>query len=111
MTFEKVLDGAVRFINENVIPGMNDWQEIAARIAIGRLYENQQSVLTFLQNNGIVRAFGVINSDGDVDIDRLCTDLKREIQKKKKIQVAITGFGKMSFDASDVDKLYNYIKE
>ena len=50
MTFEKVLDGAVRFINENVIPGMNDWQEIAARIAIGRLYENQQSVLTFLQN-------------------------------------------------------------
>lgn len=111
MTFEKVLDGAVRFINENVIPGMNDWQEIAARIAIGRLYENQQSVLTFLQNNGIVRAFGVIDSDGDVDIDRLCTDLKREIQKKKKIQVAIPGFGKMSFDASDVDKLYNYIKE
>ena len=54
MTFEKVLDGAVRFINENVIPGMNDWQEIAARIAIGRLYENQQSVLTFLQNNGII---------------------------------------------------------
>jgi hypothetical protein len=90
---------------------MNDWQEIAARIAIGRLYENQQSVLTFLQNNGIVRAFGVIDSDGDVDIDRLCTDLKREIQKKKKIQVAIPGFGKMSFDASDVDKLYNYIKE
>lgn len=111
MTFEKVLDGAVRFINENVIPGMNDWQEIAARIAIGRLYENQQSVLTFLQNNGIVRAFGVIDSEGDVDIDRLCTDLKREIQKKKKIQVAIPGFGKMSFDASDVDKLYNYIKE
>jgi hypothetical protein len=111
MTFEKVLDGAVRFINENVIPGMNDWQEIAARIAIGRLYENQQSVLTFLQNNGIVRAFGVIDSDGDVDIDRLCADLKREIQKKKKIQVAIPGFGKMSFDASDVDKLYNYIKE
>ena len=111
MTFEKVLDGAVRFINENVIPGMNDWQEIAARIAIGRLYENQQSVLTFLQNNGIVRAFGVIDSEGDVDIDRLCTDLKREIQKKKKIQGAIPGFGKMSFDASDVDKLYNYIKE
>ena len=111
MTFEKVLDGAVRFINENVIPGMNDWQEIAARIAIGRLYENQQSVLTFLQNNGIVRAFGVIDSEGDVDIDRLCTDLKREIQKKKKIQVAIPGFGKMSFDAADVDKLYNYMKE
>ena len=111
MTFEKVLDGAVRFINENVIPGMNDWQEIAARIAIGRLYENQQSVLTFLQNNGIVRAFGVIDSEGDVDIDRLCTDLKREIQKKKKIQVANPGFGKMSFDATDVDKLYNYIKE
>ena len=111
MTFDKVLDGAVRFINENVIPGMNDWQEIAARIAIGRLYENQQSVLTFLQNNGIVRAFGVIDSEGDVDIDRLCADLKREIQKKKKIQVAIPGFGKMSFDASDVDKLYNYIKE
>lgn len=111
MTFEKVLDGAVRFINENVIPGMNDWQEIAARIAIGRLYENQQSVLTFLQSNGIVRAFGVIDSEGDVDIDRLCSDLKREIQKKKKIQVAIPGFGKMSFDASDVDKLYNYIKE
>lgn len=111
MTLEKVLDGAVRFINEEIVPGMSDWQEVAARIAIGRIYENQSGVMQMLSQNGIVRAFGIVDADGNIDIERLGADLRREINKKEKMQLSVPCFGKFSFTAADVDKLMSYMKE
>ena len=52
--FEKVLDAAVKFFNEEIVPGMNDWQEIAARIAIGRVYESQEAIKAQLAANGVL---------------------------------------------------------
>lgn len=109
--FEKVLDAAVKFFNEEIAPGMNDWQEIAARIAIGRIYESQDSLKIQLASNGIVRAFGVMDSEGNVDAERLSAEIRREIDKKGKMQLSVPGFGKFSFTASDVDKLRKYIME
>lgn len=109
--FEKVLDAAVRFFNEEIVPGMNDWQEIAARIAIGRIYEGQDVIRAQLAGNGIVRTFGVMDGDGNVDAERLMAEVRREIERKGKMQLAVPGFGKFTFTASDVDKLSKYIME
>lgn len=54
--FERILDGVVRFMNEEIVPGMNDWQEIAARIAIGRIYETKENLQAQLAASGLVRA-------------------------------------------------------
>lgn len=111
MKLEKIMDGAVRFFNEEIVSGMSDWQEIAARIAIGRIYENQNGVIQMLSQNGVVRAFGIVDADGNIDIEKLGSDLRREIDKKGKMQISVPGFGKFSFTASDVDKLMSYMKE
>lgn len=109
--FEKVLDGAAKFMDKEIYPGMNDWQEVLVRIAVGRIFENREVIKNTLVNNGIVRTFGVIDEDGNVDIEGLAEDLKTEIKKKTKITVEIPMFGSMTFHPSDVDKLCKFIME
>lgn len=109
--FEKILDGAVRFMNEEIVPGMNDWQEIAARIAICRIYEARENLQAQLAANGLVRAFGIMDAAGNVDAERLLAELRRELERKGRLQIAVPGFGKFTFMPADVDKLRRHILE
>lgn len=90
---------------------MNDWQEFLARITVGRVFENKETVKTAIVNNGFIRTFGIVDEDGNVDIERLASDMKREIQRKEKLTVSIPLFGTITFHPEDVDSLYNMIME
>lgn len=111
VSFERILDGTVRFFNEEIAPGMNDWQEIAARIVIGRIFETRENLQAQLAANGLVRAFGIMDAAGNVDAERLLAELRRELERKKKLQLSVPGFGKFTFTPEDVDKLRRHILE
>lgn len=109
--FEAVLDGMAKFLDKEIYSGMNDWQEILARITVGRVFENREAVKAVIVNNGIIRTFGIVDENGNVDIERLASDMKREIQRKEKLEISIPLFGKITFHPEDVDSLYNMIME
>lgn len=104
--FEKVMFGIAKYIDKEVYPVMNDLQEFAARILVGRILNNQQAVKTALMNNGFIRTFGVIDSEGMIDVDELAKEIKNELSKKEKITFNIPMFGKLTFKPSDVDSMY-----
>ena len=107
--FERVMDGIIKFIDAEIMGGMNEWQELVARMAIGRIAENSDAVKSAVLSNGIVRTFGVVDSNGMIDIDGLARDLKREIARKGKLTVKIPMFGVMTFKPEDVDKIHYMI--
>ena len=107
--FEKVLDGIADFINEEIYSGMNDWQELLARITIGKALGNNQALKDALVNNGFIRTFGIIDSEGMIEVDTLISDIKNEISKKGKLVVTIPMFGTMTFKPEDADKLKEHI--
>lgn len=107
--FGTVLDGISRYINSEIISGMNDVQEIVARIAVGRVIEHQSEIKEKLSNNGIIRALGIMDCDGDINVDVLFKELKSEIERKGKIAIVIPMFGKITFMPNDVDTLKCYI--
>ena len=107
--FNRVIDGLLRYLNNNLFAKMNDWQEVVARIAVGRIIGNPESLMQSLMANGIVRTFAVMDSEGNVDLEPIMRDLKREIDRKGKLTVEIPMFGKMSFTAADVDEIYREI--
>ena len=107
--FEKVIDGMVTYINDEMFMGMNDWQEMTARILVARVVNNQEAVKKTLIDNGFIRTFGIIDSEGMVDVCGLANDIKQEIVKKGKMTFTVPMFGKISFLPSDVDKLYKNI--
>lgn len=106
--FSTVIEGLSKYINNEIISGMNDLQEIMARIAIGRILENHEKIKEALANNGVVRTMGVIDSDGFVDVDFLFDEIKKEIERKGKLVISIPMFGKITFIPSDVETLKHY---
>lgn len=104
--FEKVIDGMSRYINNEIYEGMNDLQEFAARVIVGRIINNQENVKEMLINNGFIRTFGIIDDEGMVDVYSLANDIKREISRQEKISFNVPMFGKMTFKPCDVDALY-----
>lgn len=110
MEFEKVLDGVVRYINREMYTGMNDVQEVLARMAVGRVVNNRAAIKKALIDNSVIRTFGVISEDGMVDIDSLAAELKEQIKIKGKMQISIPFIGKFTFVPEDVDKLLAEIK-
>ena len=107
--FNKAVDGILKYIDENIYSGMNELQEIAARVVVGRVIGGKDTLKDNLMNNGFIRTFSIIDSDGMVDVDGILGDLKKEIAKKEKISISIPMFGKMTFTASDVDVLHKTI--
>lgn len=107
--FEKVIDGISKYIDKEIYSGMNDWQEFAARIMVGRIINNQENVKEMLMHNGFLRTFDIIDTEGLVDVESIAKDIKRELAKKEKITFAVPMFGKMTFLPADVDTLYRTI--
>ena len=109
VSFEQILDGLARYLNKNFYSNLNDWQEIVARLAVGRIIGNPETLKQNLQANGIIRTFAVMDSEGNVELEPIMRDLRKEIERKGKMTVEIPMFGKISFTGEDVTELYREI--
>ena len=107
--FNRVIDGISRYIDAEIYSRMNDLQEFAARVLVGRFISNEETVKESLVNNGFIRTFGIIDADGMIDVITLAKDIKREIARKGKISFLIPMFGTMSFVPEDADAVFKYI--
>jgi hypothetical protein len=107
--FDKVLNGITKYIGSEMYSSMNDLQEFTARVLIGRVLSNGEFIKDKLINNVYIRSFGLVDSNGMVDVHGLAKDIKRELTRKGKIVVDVPMFGKLTFIPSDVTKLYTSI--
>lgn len=110
MEFGKVISGIVRYIDKEIYPGMSEWQELMARIAVSRILSNEDAIKTAISSNTFLRTFSIVGEDGNIDVDGLARDLKVEISKKGKLEIELPIFGKFKFSESDVDRLYQEIQ-
>lgn len=108
MKFDRVINGITKYLDREIYAGMNDWQEVVARLAVARIIGNENLEESLL-NNPYVKTFAIADVDGNIDVDGLYRDLKRLVQTKGKVEITLPLFGKFKFTESDVDELYNCI--
>lgn len=111
MEFEKVIDGILRYLDAEIYKGMNDWQQLMARIAVSRMIGNTESLKNAVVNNSYLRTFAVVDSKGMVDVDGLVKDLKEQLRTMEKVSISIPLMGTFTFTEADIDKLHSMIKE
>lgn len=111
MPFESVINGIMKYLNREVFPKMNDWQEIVARLAVGRVLGPNSTLKETLVNNTFIQTFGIMDANGNVDVDNLMRDLQEQISAKGKLDLSIPMLGRFTFTSADVDALHRIIKE
>lgn len=111
MDFDRVIDGIVRYLNREILKGMNQWQDMMARIAMSRILANRKMLRDALINAPFLQTIGIIDSRGMVDVEGLANDLKAQIREKGKLTITLPLFGNFTFVESDVDELYRAIME
>ena len=111
MEFNRVIDGIIRYLNREVFVGLNDWQDIMARVAISRMVGNREQLKQTLMGNGFLQTLGIGDSRGMVDVEGLADDLRNEIRRKGKISIKIPLLGTFTFADTDVDNLYTTIMD
>jgi hypothetical protein len=109
MKFDRVLYGINKYLDKEIYAGMNDWQEVVARIAVSRIIGNKNLEQTLL-GNPYIKTFAIADTEGNIDVEGLYRDLKKLIQAKGKIEIELPIFGKFTFTESDVDCLYSCIR-
>ena len=89
----KVVEGVKRYLAKEIYPGMTDWQEVAANVAVKNLVRYVASM------------YGEVMVTGLIDAEVIIDDLKEEISRKGKVEVKPPLLGKMTFLPEDMDKL------
>jgi hypothetical protein len=109
MKFDRVLYGINKYLDKEIYAGMNDWQEVVARIAVSSIIGNKNLEQTLL-GNPYIKTFAIADTAGNIDVEGLYRELKKLIQAKGKIEIELPIFGKFTFTESDVDCLYSCIR-
>lgn len=111
VSFEAAMRGITKYMDRNIYAGMNDWQEILARTAVGVALGSEENLKNTLMTNGMIKTFCIMDANGNVDIERVASALRAEIQKKGRLTLKLPVFGTFSFAPEDVDELLRTIRE
>lgn len=111
MSFEKVINGILRYLNAEIYSKMSGWQEILARVAVSRMVGSSEQLKQGLMNSTFLQTFAIVDSHGNIDVDGLMRDLKTQVAEKGKLVITLPMLGSFTFTADDVDELHRYIRE
>lgn len=106
-----VRDGFIGFANERVLPHLPQTQQFMAGMLIGLAGSRADVLLNELSGNGTVRALGIIQENGEVDVERLYATAKDQIHRTGYVELTIPMIGALRFNEADLDALYQHINQ
>ena len=109
VTIDQAMRGAAKFADNEIIPHLPTGKGIGAGIALALIMDGGKAQLLKLRENPAVKMMGVMDEDGNIDLDRLYNAARPRFENKLTVSVPL--LGDLLFDQNDVDKLYRYIQE
>ena len=98
--FNQLQNGISRYIEAEITPQISGWQRIVVATGAGLLLSKLPDKLRSLP-------LGLVDAD-KVDVDAIYTEARKHLSSP--VSVDIPGIGSISFGASDLDKLYSYLR-
>lgn len=110
ISIDRVEHGIARFLDVELVPNLP--KEGAGRVlagaAVAIIIKRVGGLIRGYASNDLIRGLGVIDAEGNVDIELLRETVKANFPESG-IRVDIPFAGSMTFRKSDVDTLYRYI--
>ena len=110
VTIDQAMRGVAKFADNEIIPHLPTGKGIGAGIALALIMDGGKSRILALREYPVVQMMGVMDDEGNIDLDRLYNAARARVDGKK-IPLTIPVIGELRFDVNDVDRLYKYIQE
>lgn len=108
-TVQQIVGGTLEYANKHIIPKLDSPKQFVAGMVLGIAANRAQSIVDALAVSPAVKALGVVREDGSVDLDILYAAAANQIEQQKTLSLDVPMLGRMTFDRSDIDVLYQTI--
>lgn len=107
---KQIEKGVAAYLDAEIMPQLpnSSLEKVLAGTAMSLVIRRSGNILESYKDNKAVQMLGLMDSDGNVDVDILSEELKKNISNDG-LKVEVPIIGKMTFHKDDVDKLHNYI--
>ena len=110
VTIDQAMRGVAQYADNEIIPHLPTGKGIGAGIALALILDGGKNRILALKDHPAVQMMGIMDEDGNIDLDRLYNAARTRVDGKK-IPWNIPVIGELKFDVNDVDRLYKYIQE
>lgn len=109
---DKVLSGILEYIKHEVLPEMPSYAKVLAGAALLHNSSRLNQILQDMTEGSAAKTIDLISSDGNIDVDEWCYQLKAAMNQfcEGKVEVKLPGLAPMIFRENDIDKLKNYMR-
>lgn len=110
VSVDKIEKGIANYLDGELMPQLqgNGVEKVIIGTAASLFIHRAGAVIEGYKDNKIVKMLGIMNENGDIDVDTLVEEVKKNIPKEG-VKLEIPIIGTMTFHKDDIDKLYDYI--
>lgn len=110
VSIDKIEKGVANYLDGELMPQLqnNGLEKVIVGTVVSLAISRSGAIVAGYKDNKLVQMLGIMDGNGDVDVEVLAAELKKNIPKEG-VKVDIPIIGTMTFHKNDVDKLYEYI--
>lgn len=110
VSIDKIEKGVAAYLDSELMPQLpnSGFEKVLAGTAMSLVIRRSGKILDSYKDNKAVQMLGIMDAEGNVDVDVLAEELKKNLPKEG-MKVEIPIIGAMTFHKEDVDKLHEYI--
>lgn len=108
--YGQVMSGLAKYVDDEIVSKIGGWQKWIVGAGIGVALDKGVNIFNELKTNPMVKALEVIDKNDMIDVDALYKSIKKQAQNNP-VTFNVPMVGAMTLNESDVDKIYEAIKE
>lgn len=110
VSIDKIEQGVANYLDAELMPQFqsNGLEKVIVGTVVSLAIHKSGAIIGGYKDNKFVKMLGIMDENGDVDVEVLSQELKKNISKEG-VKVDIPIIGTLTFHQEDVDKLYDYI--
>lgn len=110
VSVDKIEQGVADYLDAELMPQIkgDGFEKVVVGTATSLLIRRSGKIIEGYKDNKFVKMLGIMDDEGNVDVETLKDELKKNISKDG-VKVDIPVIGTLTFHKEDVDKLYGYI--
>ena len=111
ITLQQAQMGLVKYIDTDIMPHLSGLKKVGLGIYTGLAGNNIAAIVERYAHHPAVEVLGVIDKDGNIDLDALYQAAAPMFAEGQKVPIDIPLIGELTVDKTDLEKLYRYMKE